>query len=107
MSPTSSTLTPGGTTGAEGTERLIRAAHVILDNCGMTLGPRKVHRIVRTFEARVAHNGWSFFDFLATSIQLDADRRVQLLNDPDVQRVIAYADPTGETAVRNVIRAAG
>lgn len=105
MSTSGTTITSGGTTGAEGTERLIRAAHVILDNCGVTLGPRKVHRIVRTFEARVAHNGWSFFDFLATSIQLDAARRVQLLNNPDVQRVIAYADPTGETAVRNVMRA--
>ena len=106
MSALAHDLAPGGTTGAEGTERLIRAAHVILDNCGVVLGPRKVHRIVRTFESRVAHKGWSFFDFLATSIQLDAERRVQLLNNPDVQRVIAYADPTGETAVRNVMRTA-
>lgn len=103
LAAAAATPTSGGTTG---TERLIRAAHVILDNCGIALGPRKVHRIVRTFESRVAGNGWSFFDFLATSVQLDAERRRQLLDDPTIARAIAYADPTGETAVHNVMRSA-
>lgn len=104
---TAAPSTSGGTTGAEAhgqTERLIRAATQILDGCGYGMGPRKVHRLVRKFEARVARNGWEFFDFLANAVLMDADTRRRALLDPDVARVIAYADPTGETAVSNVLR---
>jgi hypothetical protein len=106
---TTVTSASGGTTRAEAkgqTEKLIRAAHAILDGCGYEMGPNKVARIVRTFEKRVAGNGWSFFDFLANTVQLDADKRRHLLNDPDVMRVVSYADPTVETAVSNVMRGA-
>jgi hypothetical protein len=102
------TLTSGGTTGAEAngqTERLIRSAHVILDGCGYEMGPRRVHRLVRKFEARVARNGWEFFDFLANAVLMDADQRRRALLDPDVARAISYADPTGEAAVAKVMRA--
>lgn len=91
-------------TGQTETEDLARIAHTVIDNCGIGMSRSKISRIVRTFEARVAGNGWSFFDFLANTIQLDAEKRRQLLNNPDVMRVIAYADPTGETAVNNVLR---
>lgn len=107
MTATVTLPTSGGTTCAEAksqTEALLRLAHAIIDNCGVRMGPNKVSRIVRTFEARVAGNGWSFFDFLANTIQLDAERRRQLLNNPDIARVISYADPTGEAAVNNVMR---
>jgi hypothetical protein len=92
---------PEGQTTAED---LARIAHAVLDNCGLDMSRSKVSRLIRTFQARVAGNGWSFFDFLANSIQLDAEHRRQLLHTPDVARVISYADPTGETAVRNVLR---
>ena len=104
------TPTSGGTTSAEATgqtERLIRIAWTVLKNTGYPMGGSKVRRLVRTFEARVAGNGWSFFDYFANSIQLDAEHRRQLLNRPEVRRVISYADPTGETAVNRVMRQRG
>lgn len=85
-------------------DRLIVAAQTVLMNCGVAMGPRRVNRMVQQFEARVERNGFAFFDFLANSVQLDAETRRRALANPDVQRVIAYADPTGETAVNNVMR---
>lgn len=98
--------TPAGTccSGKE-RDRLIAATHVVLANCGVEVGPRKVNRLVQTFQARVERNGFAFFDFLANSVQLDEQRRREALADPEVARAIAYADPTGETAVRNVMAA--
>jgi hypothetical protein len=83
-------------------DRLITATHTILANCGVPMGPRRVHRLVQTFQARVERNGFEFFDFLANSVQLDQARRRRALADPEVQRAIAYADPTGEQAAANV-----
>ena len=88
------------------TDQLLRAAHLVLTNCGISMSHSKVCRLVHTFEHRVAGNGWSFFDYLANRIQLNAEKRRQLLHNPDVMRVIAYADPTGEQAVNNVLRGA-
>jgi len=82
-------------------------AHVVLANCGVSTTPAKVRRMVQTFQQRVERNGFAFFDFLANSVQLDSATRRRALADPDIQRVIAYADPTGETAVRNVMKEAG
>lgn len=107
MSPTISTLISGGTSSPRPTgqtDHLIRVAHVVLDNVGHAMSPSKVSRLVRRFEYQVAGNGWSFFDYLANSIALDAEQRRRALADPEVARVIAYADTTGETAVRNVMR---
>jgi len=99
------TNSSGGSTFADTSpERLIRDAHTILANCGVTMNPQRVTRLVRTFKRRVEFNGWDFFHFLATAIQLnDTDRRKAMAN-PEVARVIAYADPTGETAVAHVMR---
>jgi len=94
---------PGGNTGA-GTEDLIRSAHLIFANCGIDIGARRVNRLVQQFKVRVERNGFAFFDFLVNSVQLGEDRRRQALADPDVVRAIAYADHTGETAVRDVMR---
>lgn len=86
------------------TQQAVNAAHAILDSCGLEMSPSKVSRLVRQFEARVERNGWSFFDFFTNAIQLSVDDRRRALSNPDVLRVIAYADPTGETAVNNVMR---
>lgn len=101
--------TSGGITGAEAkgqTERLIRVAQMLLIESGYPMGARRVNRLARDFESRVAGNGWSFFDYFANRIQLDAQKRRELLSRPDIARVIAYADPTGETAVNNVMKGA-
>lgn len=97
----SPTLASGGTKSAED---LIRDARIILANCGVPLGQSKLSRLVRTYQARVERNGFAFFDFLATAVQVTDARRRTALADPEVQRVISYADPTGETAVANVMR---
>lgn len=88
-------------------DRLILATQTILANCGVDMGARKVNRLVQTFQARVERNGFAFFDFLATSVQLDSAARRRALANPDVQRVISYADPTGEMAVGHVLKERG
>ena len=70
------------------------------------MGTQRVTRLVRQFQSRVERNGFAFFDFLANSVQLDSATRRRALADPDIQRVISYMDPTGETAVRNVMKEA-
>lgn len=85
-------------------DRLITATHTILANCGMPMGGRRVNRLVQTFQQRVERNGFTFFDFLANTVQLDSEQRRRALADPEISRAIAYADPTGESAVRNVMR---
>ena len=85
-------------------ERLKSATATILLNCGFEVGPHKINRLVVTFKSRVERNGFGFFDFLANSMQLDDGQRRRALANPDVSRAIFYADPTGETAVRNVMK---
>lgn len=93
-----------GVTASPDLEGLKASARTILWNCGIDYGVNKINRLVVTFSDRVQGNGFAFFDFLANSIQLDAETRRSALANPDVQRVISYADPTGETAVANVMR---
>lgn len=87
-----------------GLEDLKAAARTILWNCGIEYGPSKIHRLCCHFVNRVQHNGFDFFDFIANRVELTAQQRRTALANPDVQRVIAYADPTGEIAVANVMR---
>lgn len=84
-----------------------RVANAVLDSTGYALGRSKVRRIIRTFTTRVERNGFEFFEFFANALMLDADTRRRALLDPDVARTITYADPTGEAAVRNVMRGGG
>jgi hypothetical protein len=85
-------------------DRLKSATATILHNCGFEVGPHKVNRLVVTFRSRVERNGIGFFEFLANSMQLDDGQRRRALANPQVSRAIAYADPTGETAVCNVMK---
>lgn len=85
-------------------EDLKVAASAVLWNCGIDYGPSKIHRLCCQFVNRVQHNGFSFFDFIANKVELTAEQQRSALSDPDVARAIAYADPTGEAAVNNVMR---
>lgn len=100
------TAAPGVTTSPD-LEALKAAASTVLWNCGIAYGPNKINRLAVTFASRVERNGFAFFDFLANAVQLDADQRRRALANPDIARAISYADPTGETAVNNVIRERG
>lgn len=67
----------------ETVEAAIRAAHDFIAAAGLNLRPRKVTRLVRAYLAtRAAQQSFGAW-------------------------LIAYADPTGETAVRNVLRERG
>jgi hypothetical protein len=96
--------TGGSTRTSQTTEQAIRAAHVYLAGCGIEIGPRKVNRLVRRFEARVLRNGWTFVEFLANSAQLSEEQRRQAIADPELACLLAYFDKVGETASRNVDR---
>lgn len=90
--------------GSTSTESLIKTAHLIFDNCDINMSPSKVTRIVREYQYRVAQNGFSFFAFLANTVQLSIAQQQTALLNPDIARVISYADPTGERAVSNVLK---
>jgi hypothetical protein len=87
-------------------ETLAREAFSVMSGCGITASRSKVSRIVRDYLRHVAGNGYPFEAYLMNALQLSAERRAALMNHPDWARVIAYADPTGETATRNVLRGA-
>jgi hypothetical protein len=110
VTTTTLTRSTGGSTSAEPTrqttDQWVNLAHMILQNAGVHMGGSKVSRLVRQFEHTVARNGWSFLDYIGNAIQLTAQQRVDAMNNPDIARVISYADPTGETAVNNITRKA-
>ncbi|VBA62113.1 hypothetical protein [Mycobacterium attenuatum] len=83
---------------------MVKAAHLVLDNCGIKMSPSKVSRLVRDYQHQVAMNGFSFFDFFVNSVQLSEQQKRTAMLNPDIARAISYSDPTGETAIRNVLR---
>ncbi|MDI1289362.1 MAG: hypothetical protein PSX37_05340 [bacterium] len=86
-------------------ETLLRDASFILDRCGVVRSPSWVRRTVRDYCDRVAHTGFPFGRWLLTRVQLNAEQRRRAEQDPAVAKILSYADPTGETAVANVMRA--
>lgn len=98
--------TSGGFKSAEAkrqTDTLINHAHTIINACGYSMSGSKVIRLVRQFQASVEQNGWAFWDFIANAMLLSDDQRRRAVGHPEIARVISYSDPTGETAVNNVM----
>ncbi|WP_234788097.1 hypothetical protein [Mycolicibacterium setense] len=94
----------GGSTAPSKSE-MIGAARLILDNCGIKFGTRKVIRIVTEFAHRAPNgSGHAFFLYLTNAVQMSEAQKVAALSNPDIARCIAYCDPTGEAAVNNVMR---
>lgn len=67
------------------------------------MSPSKVARLIARFD-RAVGRGRSFHEFLTTEAHLPPAVIRKLLTHPEWHRVIAYHDPTGETAVNNVLR---
>lgn len=72
----------------------------VLDRMGVRISPSKVSRLVHRYVERVQHTGYGFAEWIANGIALDAVQR-RIVAD-ELTRVVAYSDPTGETASRNV-----
>ncbi len=84
-------------------ESLTRDAHRLLDACGIARSPKWVQRVVRDYCSASA-SGLPFGMYLANRVELNAQQRQAILDRSDLRYLLEYADPTGETAVRNVLR---
>lgn len=109
MSPATATaeLRMGGTTSPLQSQ-MVNAARLIFDNCGVRCSENKLSRMVRRFISFAPRAGGdAFFAFLAGEVQMSETQKRSALANPDVARVISYADPVGEDAVHNVMRKRG
>ena len=88
-------------------ETLAREAYSVLAGCGIAASRSKVSRVVRDYLRHAAGTGYPFEAYLVNALRLSAERRAALTNHPDWARVISYADPTGESAVRRVMAGRG
>ena len=88
-------------------ENLKAEARRLLDACGVPATPNWVNRVVVRYLQSVAPTGFPFGPWLVAQVELTREQRVAALNDPEVRYCLDYSDPTGETAVRNVMRRHG
>lgn len=79
----------------------------ILDACGVPARPNWINRVVVQYLRNVASTGYPFGSWLMAQVQLNAEQRRQAMQDPELHNFLCYSDPTGETAVRNVMRRHG
>jgi len=84
-------------------ESLTRDAHRLLDACGVARSPKWVQRVVRDYCSASA-SGLPFGMYLTNRVELNAQQRQAILDRSDLRYLLEYADPTGETATRNVLR---
>jgi len=88
-------------TGVPTVETLIRQTSAVLERIGVSMAPSKVIRLCRDYVNIVAGKNIVFGDYLANAVTLNASQRRAF--DEEYYR-LSYADPTGERAVRNVLR---
>lgn len=88
----------------EAREHLLRIASVVASRTGVELTAGRLRKLVTHYRRSSQTGPWGFFDYIANALQLDALTKQRARRDPTVQRVIEYADPTGEQAVSNVMR---
>lgn len=71
---------------------------------GLNWGPSRVLNTVLEFQRKFPQGSWLlFWRFLAVKVGQIADHHVRVKALDDLYRWITYADPTGETAVNNVV----
>lgn len=83
-------------------EELIDQVSIVFANAGIRMNQSKVSRLVRGFKHRIEPNGFAFVDYLVNSLALTVMQRRHVADE--LVKVIAYADPVGEEAVRRVMR---
>lgn len=91
---------------SESVQTRIVEAHAILDACDVHRSPSWVARTVRDY---VASNltGMPFGLFLAARMELNDAQKRRLAERADLRYLLSYADPTGENAVRHVMKERG
>jgi hypothetical protein len=77
-----------------------------LQTSGLERTESWVQRVSRDY-ARLAIPGTPVGVFIATRIALNPVERRRLAERADLRYLLSYADPTGETAVRNIMRDRG
>lgn len=85
------------------TEALLRDAALLLNVAGIERSPSWLSRTVRAYVAAPIE-GLPFGLFLAAKVQMNAVQRRRVAEHADTRYLLSYADPTGETAIRNVMR---
>lgn len=88
-------------------EELAREAGRLLAACGVDRSRAWVSRIVRDYTSGAIGSQFPFGVYLMNRVQLNAEQRQVALSNPEIAYFLCYADPTGETAVRNVMRKVG
>lgn len=83
-------------------DTLIRYAHSLLESVGVERSPSWVSRTVRDY-VRHGLGRCLFGEWLTDRLDLSAHQRER----SEVAYLLGYADPTGETAARNVDRERG
>lgn len=83
-------------------EGLCAQLDLVFRNVGISASRAKISRLVREYKFRAERNGFAFIDYIANRTALTAYQRRVVADE--LTRVIAYSDPTGETAVNNVMR---
>jgi hypothetical protein len=88
-------------------EEMKRRARDELRAAGIDMGLNKVNRLFVQFRASDPLGDLDeFLLFIVKTVQTKAgQKRAARLSNPDNVRVISYADPTGEQAVRNMLQA--
>lgn len=72
---------------------------------GLNWGPGKINKVVDRFCKKFPHGSWvMFWSYLAWHISDVCDSKVSRRMRADLYTYITYVDPTGNTAVRNVMR---
>jgi hypothetical protein len=100
----------GGLSARSDREYLIRVADQFAASSRSWVSRSRLRVLVRLYIGQVARgwelNPWVFVDYLANALRGSEGVRRSAREDPALARVIGYADPTGETAVRHVMVAA-
>ncbi|GAA3667109.1 hypothetical protein FB459_1266 [Yimella lutea] len=82
-------------------ETLTRETHGMLERTGVRLSPSRVGRLCRDYVNIVATKGVSFGAYLANAVALTGATQHEF---DSVYYRLCYSDPTGESAVRRVLR---
>lgn len=84
--------------------KLMRDAMSLLAACGITRSPAWVSRTVRNWHRQHA---LPFGQYLLEAVQANDAQRRAVAEDSSLVYCLTYWDPTGEAAMRNVLRERG